>query len=319
MKKILKSTLVVCLMLCMVLGLTACGNLPLTEENVVGNYEMTHLTYTANENNTHGYQSCDYSKKQYEEMIARKEAGTATTKEAENDYYVIAGCFEETAEIRADGTMYSHYKNAEDFWGANWKIVNGEFVYELLYSYGDEFDAKWENNKIILTRTVTVETDAEYGVTVYTYEKVSREEVALTAQNVVGEYRTLNAIFTPNADNTQYTTAYSMNRVAYTSCETKVNNETANQTEREKYNIFSMVFYTNFRITEDGKVLNSGSTQEGLWEIQNGKLVYTATADTINEYSAKWDNGRIVITVNLTYAMGPQGTLVFTLEKMIAA
>ena len=318
MKKLLKSTLAVCLLFCMMFGLTACGNLPLTEENAVGNYQMTHMTYTASEDNTHGYQSCDYSKKQYEELLVRIEAGTATAKETDNDYYVIAGCFDETFDVRLDGTIYSIYEDATDFWGANWKIKDGEFVYEsLMGGYDNEYSAKWENNRVVLTQTITG-SDPFKGVIVYTYEKVKREEVALTAQNVVGEYNVINATYTPNADNTQYTTPYSVNRASYTYCESKVNNGTATQTEREKFDIFSFAYSTNIRLTEDGQALNDDSAQEGLWEIKNGKLDYTATADTINQYSAKWDNGRIVIIVNLIYAMGPQGLVVFTLEKIPA-
>ena len=318
MKKLFRSTLAICLLLCMVLGLTACGKLPMTEENVVGAYQITRVTYTANVANTTGYQSCDYTKKQYEEMAARVEAGTATTKEADNDYYVVGGLFDVVTEFRRDGTIYDLFDNSPDFWLATWKIQNGEFIYTSLPGLDyDQYSAKWKNNKLVLTRTVR-EHDPEYGVVVYYYEKVSRQEAALTAQSIVGTYRTINAIFTPNADNTQYTTAYAVNRASYEYSESRVNNETGNATDREKYDIFSMVYYTNFTITADGKVLNSGSTQEGLWEIRNGKLIYTATADTINSYSAVWDDGRIVITVNLTYAMGPQGTLVFALEKMPA-
>ena len=318
MKRFFKSTLVACLMLCMMLGLVACGNLPLTEENVVGSYKITRVVYTANENNTAGYQSCDYTKEQYDALIARREAGTATAQD-DNDYYVIAGLFDGEMEVRADGTIYEIYDGSPDFWAATWKIEDGKFVYKILQGLDyAEYSAEWENNKLVLTRNVTTEHDPDYGVSVYYYEKVKKEEVALTAQNAIGEYRAINAVFTPNANNTQYTTGYAVNRNAYNYYANKVNNGTADQQQREQYEIFTNVYCTNFRLTDDGKVLNDDNNQEGLWAIQNGKFVYTETADTVNGYSAKWDNGRIVITVNLTYAMGPQGTIVFTLEKVTA-
>ena len=170
MKKLLRSTLAVCLLLCMVLGLTACGAKPLKEEDVIGTWQTTHVTYTADARNTAGYQSCDYTKAQYVELLAKIDANTATAKE-QDDYYALSGFFDVDTAVRADGKIYD-VDGTVEYLLASWEIEDGKFVYTLIMNAGlDTSTAEYKNGKIIVTYTID-RNDPSQGTFVYVLEKL---------------------------------------------------------------------------------------------------------------------------------------------------
>ena len=173
MRKILKSTLAVCLLLCMAFGLAACGNTGLKAEDLVGHYQLVHLTYTASAENTAGYQSCEYTKEQYLVLEAKIDAGEATQKE-ENDYYAMAGNWDGYMDVREDGTVYDVYETSPELFVGNWEIKDGELVYTQTLNSIDTYTAEYKDGQIIVTWINNRDSDPWQGTTVYVYEKVVR-------------------------------------------------------------------------------------------------------------------------------------------------
>ena len=181
MKKFLKSTLAVFLMIGMMLGLTACGGTPLTKENVVGTYRVTYIVATPKEGDT-STASAELSRAEFEAIVARKDAGTATTQDNDN-YARYAGEFEIEYKVTEDGNIYQvdgiYHPNTderEDLLLGTWEIKNGSLVYDCIIDKIDEFSAEWKNGKIEITEIVKDGTSiATYGVVKYviTLEKVA--------------------------------------------------------------------------------------------------------------------------------------------------
>lgn len=170
MKKLLKSVLAICLLLCMSVGFAACGELELTKENLVGSYKITHVVYTASEENTAGYASCDYTPEQYNALLAKIDAGTQTAKE-QDDYYIVSGYFECVIEVREDGTIYDIWEDSPEFKEGEWKIEDGKLVYTCSYDHLDTYSAEWDDGKIIITH-LNERPDPTQGTIVITLEKV---------------------------------------------------------------------------------------------------------------------------------------------------
>ena len=171
MKKLLKSTLAVCLLLCMMFGLTACGGKPLTKENLVGRYQITSIVYTPAEENTHGInRAVNMTKADYDALVARREAGTATEQD-DQDYVYFGYGFENVTEVREDGTIYDYHNDDPEMLNGYWEIKDGKLEYRNGYNNIDEYIAEWDNGKIKIT--CTVERSAELqGVTYYILEKI---------------------------------------------------------------------------------------------------------------------------------------------------
>lgn len=170
MKKLLKSTLVACLMICMLLGFTACGAKPLTEENIVGRYQITQLVYTPSEDNHGLNRAVSMSRADYDALVARREAGTATAQD-EEDYTYFSSDFECVMEVRADGTIYDYYGDDPEMLDGYWEIVDGKIEYTCELNTLDQFTAEWDNGKIIITWTLD-RSDTFQGTTVWTYERI---------------------------------------------------------------------------------------------------------------------------------------------------
>lgn len=129
-------------------------------------------------------------------------------------------------------------------------------------------------------------------------------KVALTEENVTGNYNVTKVVYTPTGENPQAKTC------------TKAQFE-AMETTDDDYDLFEGWFYT-YEVKEDHSIIQEGNTSPmATWGITDGKLTYEPT-DTTFESSATWDNGKIVVTINVTLG-GFQGTYVLTLEKVVAA
>ena len=172
MKRLFKSTLVVCLLLCMVLGLSACGGKPLTEENVVGRYQIVQVVYTPAEENTHGFtRAVNLTRADFEAIVARKDAGTSTAQDDE-DYMYYGSYFDCVTEVRADGSIYDYHGDSPEMLNGYWEIRDGKLEYNCEYNDIDQYTAEWDNGKIKITCTVT-RSDQFQGVEYYILERVA--------------------------------------------------------------------------------------------------------------------------------------------------
>ena len=129
-------------------------------------------------------------------------------------------------------------------------------------------------------------------------------KVALTEENVTGNYNVTKVVYTPTGENPQAKTC------------TKAQFE-AMETTDDDYDLFADWFYT-YEVKEDHSIVQEGNTSPmATWGITDGTLTYEPT-DTTFESSATWDNGKIIVTIDVTLGSF-QGTYVLTLEKVVAA
>lgn len=160
-----------------VFGLAACGEKPLTEENVVGTYEVTNASYTPSEGNTYNTEPATCTKAEYNAIAAKVEAGQELTQEESYKYYEVFDGFFEKYEVKPDhnihviGSLYDVQ--------ATWKIENGKIIYTEVQQgtyplSGWSYDAAWDNGKIIITVTVPDGPGATLaGTIVFTLEKIA--------------------------------------------------------------------------------------------------------------------------------------------------
>ena len=171
MKKILKSTLMVCLLLCMVFGLVACGEKPLTKKNVVGRYQITQVVYTPATENTYGFnREVNMTRADYEALVARREAGTATEQDNQ-DYIYFGSYFDCVTEVREDGTVYDYFGDDPETLNGHWEIKDKKLEYTNGYNSIDQYTAEWNNGKIKITCIVD-RSDPLQGVTYYILKKI---------------------------------------------------------------------------------------------------------------------------------------------------
>ena len=168
----LTGILAVAMMLVVMFGFAACGDakVELTEENLVGTYDVTNAVFTPTAENQYNRQAATCTKAEFNAIKTKAEAGTELTEDEEYKYYEVFDGYFETYEIKADNTIVVSNNQT-----ATWAIENGELTYTSTIQGNTswQFSVAWDNGKIIVTITVpNAQGAAMAGTMVLTLEKV---------------------------------------------------------------------------------------------------------------------------------------------------
>lgn len=176
MKKYLKLFAII---LCVAISsaiLFACGGsnpapatIALTEENLVGNYVGTYMTYTpdASAVENHNRHATTCTKAEYEAILANG----ATTDEENLKFDAFDDTYLYNFTVGENGTAWRE-QDTQSNPCAKWAIsANGQLLWEVKYDY-EIGSAKWDNGKIILTYYSGGGSDVS-GTYVVVFEKVA--------------------------------------------------------------------------------------------------------------------------------------------------
>ena len=168
----LTGVIAVAMMFVVMFGFAACGEakIELTEENVVGTYDVTNAAFTPTAENQYNRQAATCTKAEFEAIKAKVDAGTELTEDEEYKYNEVFYDYFARYEIKADNTIA-----IENHQVATWAIENGELTYTSTIQGNTDwqFAVAWDNGKIIVTITVpNAQGAAMAGTMVLTLEKV---------------------------------------------------------------------------------------------------------------------------------------------------
>ena len=178
---ILASFIALAMMFVAMFGFAACGTktVALTEENLVGTYDVVNASFTPTAENTYNTQSATCTKAEYDAITAKVEAGQELTADESYKYNEVFDGFFGKYEVKADHNI--HVVGMAQEVQATWAIEDGKIVYTEVQqgSYplsGWTFDCAWDNGKVVITITVPNGTGATMaGTMVLTLEKVAAE------------------------------------------------------------------------------------------------------------------------------------------------
>lgn len=171
----LTSILALAMVIAVMFGFAACGEekIELTEENLVGTYDVTNAAFTPTAENQYNRQAATCTKAEFDAIKAKIEAGTALTEDEQYKYYEVFDGYFERYEIKADNTITVNTHQT-----ATWAIENGELSYTSTIPGNTswQFAVAWDNGKVIVTITVpNAQGAAMAGTMVLTLEKVAAE------------------------------------------------------------------------------------------------------------------------------------------------
>ncbi len=172
-KLLLTSIFLIVLSFVVMFGFAACGDgkVELTEDNLVGTYDVTNAAFTPTAENQYNRQAATCTKAEFDAIKAKVDAGTDLTADEEYKYFEVFDGFFERYGINENKTV-----TVDNQQRATWAIENGELTYEstLQGNINWTFAVEWDNGKVVVTITVPNSQGATMaGTMVLTLEKVT--------------------------------------------------------------------------------------------------------------------------------------------------
>ena len=173
MKKFIYSIVAFLLVIPVALGLVACNNeapktetVDLTEANVVGDWEVSNVTYTPGTGVTIQADSC--TKAEWDVLDG---TDYAELTQAQKDKWDLFDGFFHSYRLKAEDHKMYDITDGSETEAASWAIDNGEITYEeSLPGYAAD-SVVWNNGSIVLT--VTIPAGDYAGTYVLTLAKVT--------------------------------------------------------------------------------------------------------------------------------------------------